>query len=167
MTDIISYRLSATGMWGYSYYLGSEKIGETACQISTSSTVRVTGEDIAWYSQFKIDTDIVPGVSRRIKDNLTGEELYRIIFWQPGLYEFSARTDTGGWSMTVEERNGMYMFGRNGMPVSAITERITETDWVPPTGLQVEPAFQTRFFEQEDSPGFMMMVLSFPALKMI
>ena len=49
MTDIISYRLSATGMWGYSYYLGSEKIGETTCQISTSSTVRVTGEDIAWY----------------------------------------------------------------------------------------------------------------------
>ena len=69
--------------------------------------------------------------------------------------------------MTVEERNGMYMFGRNGMPVSAITERISETEWVPPAGLQVEPAFQTRFFEQEDSPGFMMMVLSFPALKMI
>ena len=79
MTDIISYRLSAAGMWGYSYYLGSEKIGETTCQISTSSTVRITGDDIAWYSQFKIDTDIVPGISRRIKDNMTGEELYRII----------------------------------------------------------------------------------------
>ena len=167
MTDIISYRLSATGFWGYSYYLGSAYIGETTCRISTSSTVRVAGDEIDWYSQFRIDADIVPGVSRRIKDNLTGDELYRIIFWQPGLFEFSARTETGDWSMIAEERNGMYLFGRNGMPVSAITERVTETDWIPPTGLQIEPAFKTRFFERENNPGFMMMVLSFPAMKMI
>ena len=98
---------------------------------------------------------------------MTGEELYRIIFWQPGLYEIAARTDTGGWSMTVEERNGMYLFGKAGMPVSAITEWISEAEWIPPSGIQPEPVFRTRFFEQEDSPGFMMMVLSFPAMKMI
>ena len=96
MTDIISYRLSANGMWGYSYYQNENYIGKTICQISTSSTVRVTGEDVEWYSSFNIDTEIVPGVSRRIKDNLTGEELYRIVFWRPGLYELAARTDTGG-----------------------------------------------------------------------
>ena len=28
--------------------------------------------------------------------------------------------------MTVEERNSMYLFGRSGMPVAAITERINE-----------------------------------------
>ena len=167
MTDIISYRLSANGMWGYSYYQDETFIGKTTCQISTSSTVRVTGEDVEWYSSFNIDTEIVPGVSRRIKDNLTGEELYRIVFWRPGLYEIAARTDTGGWSRTVEERKGAYFFGRTGMPVSAIMERIIESDWTPPTGMQIEPAFRTRFFEQEDSPGFLMMVLSFPAMKMI
>ena len=101
------------------------------------------------------------------KDNLTGEELYRIVFWRPGLYEIAAKTDTGGWSMTVEERKDAYFFGRTGMPVSAITERVMESDWTPPTGMQIEPAFRTRFFEQEDSPGFLMMVLSFPAMKMI
>ena len=53
------------------------------------------------------------------------------------------------------------------MPVSAITERIIETDWIPLAGMQIEPVFRTRFFEQEDSPGFLMMVLSFPAMKMI
>ena len=61
----------------------------------------------------------------------------------------------------------MYFFGRAGMPVSAITERIIETDWNPLAGMQIEPVFRTRFFEQEDSPGFLMMVLSFPAMKMI
>lgn len=167
MTEIISYRLSATGRWGYSYYQGMEYIGETACQIGPSSTVRVVGDGLVWYSPFRLDTDIVPGVSRRIRDNLTDKELYRIIFWRPGLYEFSARTDGGNWSMAAEERNGMYLFCRRGMPVAAITERITEADWVPPTGMHIEPAFRTRFYEQEDSPGFLMMVLSFPAMKMI
>lgn len=167
MTDIISYRLSANGTWGYSYYRNEILIGKTTCQMNTSSTVRVTGEDVEWYSSFNIDTEIVPGVSRRIKDNMTSVELYRIVFWRPGLYELAARTDTGGWSMTVEEQKGAYFFGRTGMPVAAITERIAETDWTPPTSMQIEPAFRTRFFEQEDSPGFLMMVLSFPAMKMI
>ena len=69
--------------------------------------------------------------------------------------------------MTVEERNNMYLFGRNGMPVAAITERISEAEWIPSSGMLIEPAFRTTFFENEDSPGFMMLVLSFPAVKMI
>jgi len=167
MKEVISYRLSATGIWGYSYYQGMTYTGETACQIGRNSIVRITGENIAWYSSFTINTDIVPGISRRIKDNMTDEELYRIIFWRPGLYEFRAKTETGDWGMTVEERNGMYLFGQSGMPVSAITERIGETDWMPSTGMQIEPAFRTTFYEREESPGFVMLVLSFPALKMI
>ena len=167
MTEVISFRLSATGVWGYSFYRGGLYLGEAACQIGRASTVRIIGEDIVWYSQFMIDTDIVPGVSRRIKDNMTEKELYRIIFWRPGLYEFYARAERGDWSMTVEERNGMYLFGKSGMPVSAITERIAPAELVTPVGKQAEPAFRTSFFEQEDRPGFLMLVLSFPALKMI
>lgn len=167
MLNIISYRLSTTEAWGYSYYRDREYIGETACELGRSSTVRIIGEDIVWYSPFRISTDIVPGASRRVMDNITDRELYRVIFWRPGLYEFAARTETGGWSMSVEERNGMYLFGQPGMPVAAITERLQEADWIPPTGRQTGPAFRTTFFEREDSPGFQMMVLSFPALKMI
>ena len=135
MTEIISYRLYATGVYGYSYYRGQHYIGETSCQIGRSSTARIVGDEITWYSAFSIATDIVPGVSRRINDNMTSEELYRIIFWRPGLYEFVARTEYGEWSMTVEERNNMYLFGKQGMPVAAITERIAEAVWVPPTGM--------------------------------
>lgn len=167
MLEIISYRLSATGIWGYSYYQGKQRIGETTCQIGQSGTVRIVGEDIEWYSPFRLATDIVPGISRRIMDNRTEEELYRIIFWRPGLYEITARTDEGDWSMTVEELNGKYMFAQNGMPAAAVMERLFETEWIPPTGARPEPAFRTTFFSQEDSPGFLMTVLSFPALKMI
>ena len=31
MTDIISYRLSANGTWGYSYYQNETLIGKTTC----------------------------------------------------------------------------------------------------------------------------------------
>ena len=167
MSDIISYRFSASGVFGYSYYQGRLFVGETRCRIGRDTTVIITGEDIAWYSPFSLAIDIVPGVSRRINDNRTSEELYRVIFWRPGLYEFAARTESGIWSMTVEERNNMFLFGQQGMPVAAISERIEDTEWLPPTGMQIEPAFRTAFFEQQNNPGFRMMVLSFPALKMI
>ena len=168
MTEIISYRLSATGIWGYSYYQNRLYIGETSCRIGRSSSVRITGEDISWYSPFSIDTDIVPGISRRVNDDRNARELYRVIFWQPGLYELIAKAENGEtWSMIVQERNNMFLFGQQGMPVSAITERIGEAEWLPPTAMQIEPAFRTSFFDREDSPGFLMMVLSFPALKMI
>ena len=158
---ITSYRLSVTGMWRYSFYDGYTQIGETSSDIALTSTVRVSGEEIDWYSQFGIDRQIVPGVSRRVKDNRTGEELYRIIYWQPGIYEFTAKAPSGIWTMLMEERDGKYMFGQQGMPVIAITERTQEAEWTPPN---MEPVFQTKFFEPV-SEGLRMMVLSFPAMK--
>ena len=158
---ITSYRLSATGMWRYSFFENHTRIGEASSDIALTSTVRISGNDIDWYSQFGIDQQVVPGVSRRVKDNRTGEELYRIIYWQPGMYEFTARTPAGIWTMLAEERNGMYLFGQHGMPVLAITERMKEADWAP---VNMEPFFQTRFFDPV-SNGLKMMVLSFPAMK--
>ena len=167
MLEIVSYRLSATGFWGYSFYRNRQETGRTGCRIGTTSTVRITGEDVDWYSQFNIDSRLVPGVSRKVKDNGTGEELYRIIFWRPGLYELSAGTSEGEWSMIVEEQGTKIAFGRFGLPAAAVTERIGEAEWLPASAMRAEPAFRTVFYEQEDSPGFLMMVLSFPALKMI
>ena len=106
MKEILTYRLSATGFWGYAFYRDREETGGAGCRIGTTSTVRISGEDVDWYSQFNIDTRLVPGVSRRVKDNGTGEELYRIIFWRPGMYEFSAKTGEGSWSMLAEEMGG-------------------------------------------------------------
>lgn len=158
---ITSYRASMTGMWRYSFYDGQTQIGEASSDIALTSTVRVSGEGIDWYSQFGIDRQIVPGVSRRVKDNRTGEELYRVIYWQPGIYEFTAKTPGGIWTMLMEERNGAYLFGRQGMPVLAMTERTQEAEWAPPN---MEPVFQTTFFDTV-SDGLRMTVLSFPAMK--
>ena len=167
MTEIVSYRLSATGFWGYAFYRDREETGGAGCRIGTTSTVRISGEGVDWYSQFNIDTRLVPGVSRRVKDNGTGEELYRIIFWRPGMYEFSAKTGEGSWSMLAEEMGGRYYFRQAGSSAAAVMERIGGADWVPSSRMKSDPAFRTVFYEREDSPGFRMMVLSFPALKMI
>ena len=161
MTEIITYRLSETGRWGYEFYdAGRNRIGSVNAVIATSSPVLIQGPEICWYSQFSIDNMIVPGTSRKIMDNQTGREVYRIVFWQPGKYE--VRTDQA--SDHAEIRNGVYLFGRPLMPVTAMTERVAEAEWIPPKHVNVEPYFRTVFYE-DVSEGYRMMVLSFPALR--
>ena len=161
MTEIITYRLSETGRWGYEFYdAGRNRIGSVNGVIATSSPVLIDGGDFCWYSQFGIDSMIVPGTSRQVKDNQTGLEVYRIIFWQPGKYEVR----TAETSHYTEIRNGIYLFGRPLMPVTAMTERITEAEWIPPKHAEVEPYFRTTFFENVNE-AYTMMVLSFPALR--
>ena len=161
MTEIITYRLSETGRWGYEFYDGGRnRIGSVNAVFATSSPVLIESGDICWYSQFSIDNMIVPGTSRQVKDNQTGLEVYRIVFWQPGKYEVRTREI----SEHAEIRNGIYLFGKPLMPVTAMTERITEADWIPPKNSIVEPYFKTTFFENVNE-SYMMMVLSFPALR--
>ncbi len=82
------------------------------------------------------------------------------MFWQPGKYEVR----TANASDYAEIRTGIYLFGRPLMPVTAMTERITEADWIPPKNVSVEPYFITTFFEDVNE-AYMMMALSFPALR--
>ena len=161
MTEIITYRLSGTGRWGYEFYdAGRNRIGSVNAVIATSSPVLIQGGEICWYSQFGIDSMIVPGTSRQVKDNQSGLEVYRIVFWQPGKYEVR----TAEASVHAEIRDGIYLFGKPLMPVTAMTERITEADWTPSKNMNVVPCFKTTFFE-EVNEGYLMMALSFPALR--
>ncbi len=158
-TGFITYRLSATGIWQYEFCLDGEKFGSVVSVVSPREPVRIEGPDIHWYSRFDIDLEIVPGISRRVKDNATGEEIYRIIWWRPDLYEVRTRET----SVQVEIRNGSYLFGKPFMPVTAMTER---TGGEPRTvnGLAAECLFRTTFFDPV-SPAYKMMALSFPALR--
>lgn len=161
MTEIITYRLSETGRWGYEFYdAGQNRIGSVNGVIAASSPVLIEGRDLCWYSQFGLDNMIVPGTSRQVKDNQTGMEVYRIIFWQPGKYEVR----TAETSHYTEIRNGIYLFGKPLMPVTAMTERIAEAEWIPPKNAEVEPYFRTTFYEDVNE-AYRMMVLSFPALR--
>ena len=163
MTDIITYRLSATGVWGYEFYdPGRVLIGSVSSAGSPSSPVRIESGDLSWYSRFDLDTTIIPGTGRRVKDNRTGEEVYRIVYWQPGLYQVRTVDDR---SIQVEIRKEAYLFGKPLMPVTAMTERITEAEWIPENRLEVVPYFRTTVYE-EVSEEYLLMVLSFPALRM-
>ena len=106
-----------------------------------------------------MDTEIVPGVSRKVKDNRTGEEVYRIVWWKPDLYEVRTKEK----SLQVEIRNGSYLFGDPMMPVTALTERVHGEGRLV-RGMEAEKWFRTVFFDPV-SEGYMMMALSFPALR--
>ena len=163
MREIITYRLSATGVWGYEFYHPDRtRIGSVSSVVAPSAVVRIEGGLIQWYSRFEIDTRIIPRTGRKVKDNRTGDEVYRIIYWQPGLYQVRSADDR---SIQVEIRKDAYLFGKPMMPVTAMTERITEADWIPANHLEIKPYFRTTVYEKI-SEEYLMMVLSFPALRM-
>lgn len=159
MMEIITYRLSATGIWQYEFCREGETIGNVSSVISLREPARIDGPEISWYSRFDVDTDIVPGVSRKVKDNRTGEEVYRIVWWRPNLYEVRTRDK----SIQAEIRNGSYLFGDPGMPVTAMTERMNGESRLV-RGMEAEMWFRTLFFDPVGD-GYMMMTLSFPALR--
>lgn len=159
MTEIITYRLSATGIWQYEFCLDGETVGHVASVVSVREPARIESREVSWYSRFDMDTEIVPGVSRRIKNNLTGEEVYRIIWWRPNLYEIRTKDK----SVQVEIRDGQYLFGFPGMPVTALTQRIQGEGRLV-RGLEAEMWFRTVFYDPV-SESDLMMILSFPALR--
>ena len=162
MTEIITYHLTATGVWGYEFYSTDRKlIGSVYSVVAPSAPVRIESRELKWYSRFDIDTKIVPGTGRRVKENQTGEEIYRIIYWQPGLYQVRS---AGGQSVQVEVQDGRYLFGQPEKPVTAMTFRIEEADWMPSYALDVRPWFRTILYEDVND-AYLMMVLSFPALR--
>ena len=164
--EIITCRRDLTGIWQYEFYSrqshsGQYPVNENGLQIgkasscySASSTVRIEGPGITWYSQFNIDTIVIPGTGRRVKNDMDGAEVFRIIWWDNGLYEVRARDG----SIRVDIRDGQYRFGLPGMPVTAIAVRN------PDYRTEKDPLITTTFYE-DVSEAYMMMVLSFPALR--
>lgn len=162
MLEVITYRTSATGIWTYDFCLADshQRIGSVSTIISPHEPTRIESEKVHWYSQFDLDTTIIPGVGRRINDNVTGQEVFRLIYWRPGLYQLRSGTD----SVSVEIRNGQYLFGQQGLPVTALTEHFNDVAGMPRQNMDSEPYFKTTFYE-DVSEAYGMMVLSFPALR--
>ena len=162
MTEYITYRLGERGWWGYEFYTAErEFVGSVKAVVATSSPVQIEGRGgLSWYSHFSIDNIIVPGTRRKVKDNHTGREVYRLVYWQAGKYEVRTAEE----SIQAEIRNGNYYFGKPLMPVTAMTERISEADWIPPKNLEVTPYFKTTLFEKV-SEAWLLMALSFPSLR--
>lgn len=159
--EIITFRISGTGVWGYEFYdQDRQKIGFVSSVVVPSAPVRIESHSLHWYSRFDMDTTIIPGIGRRVKDNETGNEVYRLIYWRPGFYQVRTQTE----SVQVEIKDGQYLFGQQGMPVTALTERITAVCWSPVSSLDCEAYFKTTFFENVNE-AYALMALSFPALR--
>ena len=159
MKKFITYRLAGVGVWHYEFCLNGKSFGNVVSRVSRSEPARIEGSGISWYSHFDMDRDIVPGVSRKVKDSRTGEEVYRIIWWQPNLYEIRARNKF----VLAEIRDGNYLFGEPGAPVAAMTERKAGAPRLV-KGEEAEMRFRTFFFDPVDD-AYRMMALSFPALR--
>lgn len=162
MKEIITYRLSGTGVWVYEFFdAARNRIGSVGSEIAPVAPIRINGDGFSWYSQFNMDNTIVPGTGRQVKDSRTGAELYRVIYWRPGLYQIR---HTDGTSMQVEIREGRYLFGNPLEPVTAMTLRIESADWKPSYAVDVRPWFRTVIYE-DISPEETLTLLSFPALR--
>ena len=77
MTEIITYRLSSAGAWGYEFYdAGRNRIGSVSTDVMPSSPALIKGEGIDWYSTFSMEHTIVPGTGRWVKNNQNGLHLW-------------------------------------------------------------------------------------------
>ncbi len=158
MEPIISCRLTDTGIWSYQFWSGREYAGKVSSVLSSlSSTARIEAGPFSWYSTFHVDTQVFPGVSRKVMDDRTGLEIFRIIFCEPGFYRLMGPER----SLLVECRDGAYLFGNPGQPVLALTERISEWPWVPAG----EPYFRTTVYEEDVRAELLTGMLAFPALR--
>ena len=157
METIITYRLTETRVWSYHFYAGRQVIGKTSNVLSLSSMVRIESASFSWYSTFHMDTQVFPGVSRKVMDDRTGLEVYRVVFCEPGFYRLMG----GIGNLLVECRENAYLFGNPGQPVLAMTERIREWPWAP-GGV---PFFQTAVYEEHVPEEQLMAMLAFPAVR--
>ena len=58
------------------------------CDFSRLSLVRIETDTFSWYSTFQMNTDYpaYPGVSRKVMDDRSGLEVFRVVFCEPGFY---------------------------------------------------------------------------------
>ena len=159
--ELITFRISGTGVWGYEFYdRNRQKTGFVSSVVAPSAPVRIESRNFRWYSRFDMETTIVPGMGRRVMDNQSGKEIYRLIYWSPGFYQVRTQEQ----SVQVEIKNGQYLFGQQGMPVTALTERIRDAGWTPASSLDCKACFRTTFYENVNE-AYILMALSFPALR--
>ena len=158
MEPIITYRQTDTRVWSYHFFAGQQMIGKASYALSLSPVVRIETGVVSWYSMFQMntDSDILSGVSRKVMDDRTGLEVFRIVYCEPGFYRIMG----GDVNLLVECRDNSYLFGNPGQPVLAMMERIREWPWVPAG----EPFFRTTVYE-ECAPGLLLGMLAFPALR--
>ena len=166
MCEIVTFCLYNTDFWGYEFYsLTEEKIGSVVMVFPQSEQMQIESEHCHWSSWSDKWQTLAPGMYRLVLDNSTGEEVYRLIYRSSG--EYLLKTEDGR-IMTVEIQDDRFCFRENGGLLLATTERIQQAGYRPRINrcMDVEARFKTTF-QGEVTEKEVMMVLSFPTLKLI
>lgn len=163
MIEITSFRFVTTGVWGYKFYDEQHnELGSVKADVLPSQPLQISAKGIDWYSSFDMSHMVVPGICRYVKNRQNGQEVYRVIFCESDLYQVSTSDNR---TIQVEKRDENLLFGKPGEPAIAVSKRIREARWRPRIGYcDVQPYFSTVFYEDVNLE-YMMMVLSFPSLK--
>ncbi len=66
--SIIGFKYSATGVFGYVFYDGKNKICSVSSLVVPSPPVTMNGDNLRWISEFDLDSTIIPGQTRYIED---------------------------------------------------------------------------------------------------
>ena len=76
MVEIITYRLSVTGIWQYDFRLDGALFGKVSFTVSASEPVRIEkSPDLSWYSRFDLDTEIIPKLETKSFGSSGGDRI--------------------------------------------------------------------------------------------
>ena len=155
---IIGYKYSATGIFGYAFYCGGQKICTAISCTVPSSAVWIQGYGIRWKSGFDKESTLVPGLTTRYVFDDANAQVARLVYKSSGEYEIAE-------AVLVRCGEISYSFFRDGEVIAQISRCEEKNIWKPASiGDDCEPWFAVDW-EQELNPALRLLILSFPMLR--
>ncbi len=170
---ITGYRFSATGVFGYAFYKGQEKVCVVSSLVGPSAPVRIAGRTRSWEG-VSCGDDETECISRVI-DLTDQHEAFNVVTTEENNYQIWLKDEEfpvpDHWDVTIENERYRFCFpsvDRWHEPwMVASLERITTADWIPDIpGMDVEPRFLAKVYDDYDEfEEVLLAILSFPLLK--
>ena len=155
--ESIGYRYSVTGVFGYVFFCGSQKLCAVSSMVALSPTIWMDGYGLRWKSDFDQESTIVPGLTRYIHSD-SDTSVARVVYRGCGEYEIV------GFA-TVRYDENSYSFFRDGKVIAQIGRYRGETVWLPEAmERNYKPWFVAEWNQELDQESGLL-ILSFPMLK--
>ncbi len=156
--NLIGYRYSVTGDFGFSFLYGNKKIVTVSSPVLPKPWVMISGNGINWESPYFDDT-IIPGVSRYVIEQKTKRVVCKITFIQRGQYRLND-------SVIVYCGKDELVFYRNNQQIVRIT-RCQEKLLIPASldsYYDWRPFFEISVSQSVDNE-LLMLICAFPMLR--
>ena len=170
---ITGYRFSATGVFGYEFYKGQEKVCEISGIVAPPVQVRIEGKTRCWEAISKRDG--VAGCISLVYDQTDQHETFRLLSADDNTYQIWLKDEEfpvpDHWDVVKENRAYQFFFPAEDRWHDpwrlASLERTATADWIPDIeGMDVEPCFLAKVYDNYDEfEEVLLAVLSFPVLK--